>query len=213
MFGRTADSVAGFWGIGGASSVTDFEKFQEDCQRTSAPIDDGVRSRLAMDAKLVHGMIGLAGETGELADAVKRHVYYGQPLDVVNVVEECGDCLWYLAEVLEAVGADFDKVIRKLKARYPEKFDAARAADRDLGAERKELGQLASAIGDVITELTARLHDARKRFEQSVQAGVSSNLAEAINNHATSSRIQGEIATLEDAIGMLGTSLEKGMKQ
>jgi len=44
---------------------------------------------------LLHGAIGISGEAGELLDAVKKHVFYGKPLDVNNVKEEISDVLWY----------------------------------------------------------------------------------------------------------------------
>lgn len=43
----------------------------------------------------LHALLGLLTELGELADAVKRHVVYGKPLDKVNIVEEVADCMWY----------------------------------------------------------------------------------------------------------------------
>lgn len=46
---------------------------------------------------ILHGLTGVFTELGELADAYKRHVYYGTPLDIVNVTEEVGDILWYVA--------------------------------------------------------------------------------------------------------------------
>lgn len=44
--------------------------------------------------RLIHAILGIAGETGELTDVVKKHILYNKPLDVVNVKEECGDLLF-----------------------------------------------------------------------------------------------------------------------
>jgi hypothetical protein len=45
----------------------------------------------------LHGCIGLVGEIGEIADALKRHLYYGTDLDIRNLEEEIGDVMWYAA--------------------------------------------------------------------------------------------------------------------
>jgi NTP pyrophosphatase (non-canonical NTP hydrolase) len=34
-------------------------------------------------------------EAGELMDGYKRRLVYGSPLDIINIKEEVGDCLWY----------------------------------------------------------------------------------------------------------------------
>jgi NTP pyrophosphatase (non-canonical NTP hydrolase) len=98
-----------------------------------------------LPVRVNHGVIGLTGEVGELAAAVERWLYYGHELDVVNVAEEVGDCLWYLAELCNAVGVSLLSVmegnIRKLRARYPDHYTDVQAADRDPVAERRALTQ------------------------------------------------------------------------
>jgi hypothetical protein len=41
--------------------------------------------------RLLHGAMGLATETGEFIDTLKKHVFYGKELDYPNVREEVGD--------------------------------------------------------------------------------------------------------------------------
>ena len=43
----------------------------------------------------LHMYMGVAGELGELLDAIKKNVIYGKPLDTKNVLEECGDIMFY----------------------------------------------------------------------------------------------------------------------
>lgn len=92
-----------------------------------------------------HGAIGLAGEAGELLDALKRHKFYGLELDRVNVLEEVGDVLWYAVLVCDSMGFTLEEAmganLRKLQARFPDCFTAERAELRDLAAERAALGQ------------------------------------------------------------------------
>lgn len=98
--------------------------------------DDGVK-------RLLHAGIGLSTEAGEFLDALKKHIFYGKPLDKVNLAEEMGDMFWYMAIVADELGFKFEEVmernITKLKARYGEKFSETKAEVRDLVAEREIL--------------------------------------------------------------------------
>jgi NTP pyrophosphatase (non-canonical NTP hydrolase) len=95
--------------------------------------------------RLEHAIDGLVTEAGELADAMKKAKYYGKTLDLVNLKEEGGDVLWYLALMFDELGTDFEaemaRVIAKLKARFPQKFEQAEALNRDLVKEREVLEQ------------------------------------------------------------------------
>lgn len=42
------------------------------------------------ETHLIHMIMGASGETGELLDAIKKHVIYKQELDLNNVIEELG---------------------------------------------------------------------------------------------------------------------------
>lgn len=96
-----------------------------------------------IDPRVFHAVVGIATEAGELVEAVHKQMFEHQTLDVVNVAEEIGDVNWYEAILIDAAGADWDSIrqrnIDKLKLRYPEKFEADRAINRDLDAERKLL--------------------------------------------------------------------------
>lgn len=74
-------------------------------------------------ANLLHHTLGIAGEAGEIVDAVKKHVIYGLPLDVENLVEELGDLEFYMAGLRDAIKVIRSKVIdhnvSKLTTRYP----------------------------------------------------------------------------------------------
>lgn len=93
--------------------------------------------------RLVHAAFGMQTETAEFTDALKKSLFYGKVLDVTNLKEELGDLLWYVAIAMDELDTDFEtemqRVINKLKIRYPEKFTREAAEDRDLDAERKSL--------------------------------------------------------------------------
>ena len=94
-------------------------------------------------SRLLHGAIGICTEAGELQDALKKHLIYGKPLDAVNLMEECGDVLWYVALTLDAAGYSMEEAmernIAKLRRRFPDQFSQEAALVRDLDAERAAL--------------------------------------------------------------------------
>ena len=121
---------------------------QHALQTESQPSEEQM-SRVNL--RILHALMGLQTETGELTDAVKRHIFYGTPLDKVNLVEEIGDVFWYIAILMDELKVDVgDKAsfehamkvnIEKLRARYPNKFTEYDAVNRNLDTERKILEQ------------------------------------------------------------------------
>lgn len=90
---------------------------------------------------LVHAVMGIGGESGEVVDIVKKHFAYGKELDTTKLKEELSDLLWYVSLALGVIGSSFGEVfdmnIKKLSTRYPDlKFDADRAINRDDDAEQ-----------------------------------------------------------------------------
>lgn len=94
-------------------------------------------------ARLTHYVLGVGTEAGELEDAVKKYIAYGRPCDAVNVAEECGDLLWYIARTLKLLSFTFEDVmamnINKLQKRFPEKFTEENALNRNLSNERSQM--------------------------------------------------------------------------
>ena len=94
----------------------------------------------------LHMILGMVTEVCELADVFKKYMAYKKEMDYVNIQEEIGDLMWYIANFCRMNHFDLEKIlernIAKLEARYPEKFfDAEKAKIRDLDAERKILEQ------------------------------------------------------------------------
>ena len=83
---------------------------------------------------LLNSALGLCGESGEVADLVKKHRFQGHDLDFDHVAKELGDIAWYLAVGTYAIGLDLESIFRmnieKLKARYPDGFSADRSLHR-----------------------------------------------------------------------------------
>ncbi len=116
----------------------------EKALRTESDYSD-VTKNLQGNERLLHAGIGLATESGEFLDALKKSLFYGSELDRTNLKEELGDLLWYIAIAMDELGTDFEKEmnrnIEKLSARYPEKFTKKDAMIRDLENERDILEQ------------------------------------------------------------------------
>ncbi len=104
-----------------------------------------VRKRLGNDdlLRLLHATQGMVTEAGEMVDVIKKHLFYGKPLDEVNLMEELGDSFWYHFVAIDALHTTFDEVtkinILKLRKRYGEAFSSEKAITRDLEAEREIL--------------------------------------------------------------------------
>ena len=56
------------------------------------------------NAKIFYPCLGLAGETGEICEKIKKHIRDGRELDKEDLKKELGDVLWYLA----AISSDLD---------------------------------------------------------------------------------------------------------
>lgn len=98
-----------------------------------------VKEDLDIDPRLFHAILGIATESTELVEATMH-----KEVDTVNVREEVGDVLYYVAVLLDTLGSDFRHAmfaeIEKLKARYPDgEFSESQAIDRDLDNERDVL--------------------------------------------------------------------------
>lgn len=94
--------------------------------------------------QLLHAGMGMATEAGEFVDALKKHIYYGKPLDRTNLKEEIGDLLWYAALACDHLGYDLESAmednIAKLRIRFPEKFTEEKAVSRDTQKEMEAFG-------------------------------------------------------------------------
>lgn len=97
---------------------------------------DQLKSEIsAHELHMLHMILGLSGEVGELLDAVKKAVMYRKVLDRFNVIEELGDIEFYLEGLRQALMIDRETCIahnlQKLSIRYPDKtFSNSDAIER-----------------------------------------------------------------------------------
>ena len=76
--------------------------------------------------RLTTAGVGLAAESGEFLEIVKKMVFQGKPWNNDNrehLIIELGDVMWYVAQACMALDVSFDDVVRgnvkKLEKRYP----------------------------------------------------------------------------------------------
>ena len=107
----------------GATGMT-FTKYQQMAART-----------LGGNPKMTNMALGLAGETGEVVDYLKKVLFHGHELDTGKLAEELGDVLWYIAGLCSLLDIDMTDVaagnIAKLILRYPDGFEEIKSIERD----------------------------------------------------------------------------------
>jgi len=93
-----------------------------DYQKKTRLTDVGVQPEHKLNPGWVYYVLGIAGETGELVEKVKKHFRddYGVMTEEKKqeIIKEMGDCLWYHARLADTLGINFNDVakenIRKL---------------------------------------------------------------------------------------------------
>lgn len=119
-----------------SNQAKDITKIASDIVRA----DTKERVLSQKDTDLLHAALGISSESGEITEAIIKHLVGQSDLDNVNIKEEVGDVLWYLAILCRRCGFTLDEAmntnIEKLAARYPNKFNCEDAINRDLDGER-----------------------------------------------------------------------------
>ncbi|MGD6829035.1 nucleoside triphosphate pyrophosphohydrolase family protein [Bacillus pumilus] len=110
------------------------EKFQDLSKRTMpkqvpASLCGGNVEQLLATTSLTNYALGLSGESGEVVDIIKKHVFHGHSLDKDKIVKELGDVMHYVAGIATLLEIELPEVLEgnidKLKKRFPEGFSEA----------------------------------------------------------------------------------------
>ena len=117
------------WAMAKAQSSMTLDEYQKAAQRTS--------NTHTLTGKVENGLYGLAGEVGELHDHYKKYLFQQHEFDKEHMKKELGDVLWYVAELACGLGCTLQEIaqmnIDKLKARYPDGFEADKSLHRQEG--------------------------------------------------------------------------------
>lgn len=83
-----------------------------------------------------HALHGMVGEIGELHSIYQKE-YQGHEASEEHLQKEVGDLLWFIAEYCTARGWELNHImelnIEKLRARYPDGFEAEKSLHRAEG--------------------------------------------------------------------------------
>lgn len=79
-----------------------YKQYQQAAQRTSPPGHD----------KLMNGLLGLIGESGEIVDTIKKQKFQGMPEEkaIPRMTEELGDVIWYVAEACAGIEKSIEDI-------------------------------------------------------------------------------------------------------
>ncbi len=131
--------------------AVDFDRYSlfvdavtSDCSKDFVSLADrlGVLDREgASIERLTTAGVGLAAESGEFLEIVKKMVFQGKHWNADNrehLIIELGDVMWYVAQACMALDISFDDVIvrnvEKLEKRYPGgEFDVYSSENRAEG--------------------------------------------------------------------------------
>jgi len=84
--------------------------------------DEIMDSLNSYDCHLIHMIMGVCGEAGQLLDGIKKGVIHREQLDMKKVVKELGNIEFYLEGLRQGLDLDRDVVIQhsidKLNAQH-----------------------------------------------------------------------------------------------
>ncbi|MDR0975386.1 MAG: nucleoside triphosphate pyrophosphohydrolase family protein [Christensenellaceae bacterium] len=96
-----------------------FEEYKECAMQTRKEYGDP-------EKEIVYYALGLAGETGEVVEHIKKHYRDGREIDKEAIKKELGDVLWYIAGFSHVLGFDMSEIaeanVKKLKARHGDSY-------------------------------------------------------------------------------------------
>lgn len=105
----------------------DFKKYQAEAKRT-------MKESGTFESNVSEYALGICGESGEVADYLKKVLFHGHDFDVNEVKGELGDVLWYASALATVMNIDLAEVaqmnIDKLRKRYPAGFNATDSVKR-----------------------------------------------------------------------------------
>lgn len=93
-----------------------------------------------LQAHLTHMALGIAGEAGELVDALKKHTIYGKKLDLTNVIEELGDLEFYMEGLRQALSIEREETIEANIVKLSLRYNKGKYSDEDAITRRDKEG-------------------------------------------------------------------------
>lgn len=115
-------------------------------------VDFTRNNNIGFEEEIKDYALGLAGETGEVCDLIKKMVYHGKDVSPVEIALELGDVLYYLCALCNVLGIDFYEIFlnnnAKLMARYPNGFSTEDSNNRIEDTDSRQLRGKLGGSGD-----------------------------------------------------------------
>lgn len=96
--------------------IVTLNEYQIAAARTDSP------NRNQREA-ILNAALGMVGEAAETSEHVKKVMFQGHEFSYEKLIEEAGDCLWYVAKMARACNVTLEELanknIEKLRKRYP----------------------------------------------------------------------------------------------
>ena len=94
-----------------------------------------LNQELTKEQTVSNMIMGILGETGEVADIIKKHYYQGHDMDMEHIEEEIGDVMFYIVNLCNVLDLDLEALLyqnhTKLMKRYPNGFTEKDSIERD----------------------------------------------------------------------------------
>ena len=101
-----------------------------------------LNQELTKEQTVSNMIMGILGETGEVADIIKKHYYQGHDMDIEHIKEEIGDVMFYIVNLCNVLDLDLEALLyqnhTKLMKRYPNGFNEKDSIERDTQGSDEE---------------------------------------------------------------------------
>ena len=86
--------------------------FDAMTKNLSKPGDEILTTLTPEKCEIAHMAVGVAGEAGELLDAVKKFIFYNKSLDLENIIEEMGDVEFFMSRLRQLLGLTREQILK-----------------------------------------------------------------------------------------------------
>lgn len=107
-----------------------------------------ITSHISKD--VIHMLMGIQGEVGELTDCIKKSLIYGQDLDYDNLIEELGDIEFYLQGLRAAFNLSRETILRKNIEKLSKRYSSGSYSDKEAKERNDKVNPLHFAEGDEV---------------------------------------------------------------
>lgn len=116
-------------------------KHSEMVSKLVKPGEEIVATLTASEAHIIHMVMGICGEAGEILDAMKKAVIYRKPLDIENVIEELGDIEFYLEGLRQKLDISRDQVLEANYEKLGKRYAGHNYSDKAAQERADKVGQ------------------------------------------------------------------------